>query len=92
MINDVLSRAVHAVFEIPSLKDPTSAAAWQIGNVEYEITEALKNNLSYTDALRVAVALNDHYERVKREVKLRNENLAAVDTTRCTDWLYRRQE
>ena len=48
-------------------------AAWKLGNAECRMEEALSSMLSYTDALRVAVALNDYADRVSAQIECRKK-------------------
>jgi hypothetical protein len=54
---NILSRGVARVFRLTN-RNPPADYAWRLGNAEGHIVEALSSMLSYTDAIRVAVALN----------------------------------
>ncbi len=70
MSENILSRAVHRIFELPMKKNPNCKDyAFLFGNAEYEMLEAISSELSYTDALRVANALHAYADRIEASVK-----------------------
>lgn len=73
-MQNILSRGVHRVFDLPNKISPDASAAWKLGNAERRMEEALSSMLSYTDALRVAVALNDYADRLLREIEQRRKD------------------
>lgn len=72
-MENILSRGVHRVFDLPNKASPDADTAWKFGNAECRMEEALSSMLSYTDALRVAVALNDYADRVSAEIEHRRK-------------------
>lgn len=59
-MTDILQRAVHGIFNLPELKNPEGTDKDRYLNAESEILAALRDNLSYTEALRVATVLLDY--------------------------------
>lgn len=66
---NILSFGVHRVFDLPSKESPNADIAWKLDNAQRHIEEAISSMLSYTDALRVAVALNDYADRVSSKIE-----------------------
>ena len=73
-MENILSRGVHRVFDLPNKAAPNADAAWKYGNAECRMEEALSSMLGHTDALRVAVALNDYADRVSMEIEQRRKD------------------
>lgn len=81
-MENILSRGVHRVFDLPNKASPDADTAWKIGNAECHMGEALSSMLSYTDALRVAVALNDYADRVSMEIEQRRKERSEKEEAR----------
>jgi len=73
-MENILSRGVRRVFNLPNKDSPEADVAWKLGNAEYRMKDALSSMLSYTDALRVAVALNDYADRLSAEIEQRRKD------------------
>jgi hypothetical protein len=71
-MENILSRGVHRVFDLPNKASPDADPMWKLGNAQFHMEEALSLMLSYTDALRVAVALNDYADRISVELEQRS--------------------
>lgn len=61
-MENILTRGVRRVFDLANTAAPDADAAY----AECRMEEAIAS-LSYTDALRVAVALNDYADRMEIE-------------------------